>query len=391
MITLEVKALRAAVAEAATVVISKTAEPLILANALIVAGSGGLELTATDLDMWISHHVDVVEGSAMRATVGAKLLDSIARKLPPEVQVVMQLAEGGGKMIVTAGRSKFTLPTLPAEDFPMLVDESWDAQFEISAFDLAQLIDAVAFAISTEEARYYLNGIYLHAPDDRGAQGEMLMRAAATDGHRLARYQLPLPDGAASLPGAGVIIPRKAVGLIRKLCDTVRAGLEDGAASPLIELAISSSRIRAESGGTVLTSKLIDGTFPDYVRVIPTGNDKVMTVDKEELREAVDRVSVVDTGKSRIMKASVRARSEANGSATEDLSIALAPKGVGGGDGATVVAELAIGFNSKYLLDILQHIPGSSVVAELGDPQAPVLIRDPDCDKQLYVLMPARV
>ena len=249
----------------------------ILSNVLIEGEEeGGIRLMATDLDLQINETVeaDVTEPGA--TTVPAHTLFDIVRKLPEGSQVELIAAEG--RMQVNAGRARFTLSTLPRDDFPVIAEGELPTCFELPAATLRQIIDKTRFAISTEETRYYLNGIYFHVSDE----AQPVLRAAATDGHRLARVTVPRPDGAQGMKG--VIIPRKCVAELRKLLDEL-----DGT----VEVTLSVSKIRFGLGNAVLTSKLIDGTFPDYSRVIPTANDKLLKLDPRSLEEGVDRVSTI--------------------------------------------------------------------------------------------------
>lgn len=375
MIEVEARLLKAAAVEAAAVAASGADAVPILANVLIDADQSGLRLCATDMDMALDRHVELMAGARLKTTVSAKLLAAIADKLPPEARVTLDL-EQGSKLVVKAGRSRFTLAVLAPEEFPEFPAEEWAAEFEMAAADLGNLIDALAFAVSTEETRYYLNGIFFHRVDEPG--GEMLMRCAATDGHRLARYQLPLPDGAETLPSAGVIVPRRALGVIRKLCSAAEEGGK-------IALSISERRIRFAAGETVLTAKLIDGQFPDYSRVIPTANDRHLTIDKAALKEAAERVTAIATDKTRTLAmklakdvATLTVTSLQNGTAVEEVPACYEAE------------ELTVGFNARYLGGVLARIRGDMLTAEFADPQAPVLLRDPACDRQIFVLMPMR-
>jgi DNA polymerase-3 subunit beta len=213
-------------------------------------------------------------------------LFEIARKLPEGSQVQLHAADG--RMAVNAGRARFSLATLPREDFPTIAEGELPTSFEIPASSLIQIIDKTRFAISTEETRYYLNGIFLHVTDD----AEPVLKAAATDGHRLARVTLPRPAGAENMPD--IIVPRKCVAEIRKLLD------ESGGNS--IQVDLSASKIRFTFDHVILTSKLIDGTFPDYSRVIPTGNDKLLRIDPKAFSQGVDRVATIATEKTRAVK-----------------------------------------------------------------------------------------
>ncbi|MEP6869939.1 MAG: DNA polymerase III subunit beta, partial [Novosphingobium sp.] len=285
----------------------------ILSNVLIEASSAGaVKVMATDLDLQVVESMRAVSVDSPGAiTVSAHLLFDIARKLPDGSQVSLEAADN--RMTVKAGRSRFSLPTLPRDDFPSIVEGDLPTSFELPAATLAELIDRTRFAISTEETRYYLNGIFLHVADEE-------MKAAATDGHRLARYTIAKPDGASGMPD--VIVPRKCIAELRKLLD------ESLDTNVLIDL--SASKIRFTFGGengVVLTSKLIDGTFPDYSRVIPTGNDKLLRLDPRAFFEGVDRVATIATEKTRAVKIALEndkvtlsVTSPDNGTAAEELA-----------------------------------------------------------------------
>ncbi len=339
----------------------------ILSNVLIEASlDGSLRLMATDLDLQIDETVPAAVDQAGATTVPAHTLFDIARKLPEGSQVELTAAEG--KIKVNAGRAKFELGTLPRDDFPVIAEGELPTVFELPAETLKQIIDKTRFAISTEETRYYLNGIFLHVADDS-------LKAAATDGHRLARVTVPRPEGAEAMPD--VIVPRKCVAELRKLLDEV-----DGS----VGVSLSGSKIRFDLGAAILTSKLIDGTFPDYSRVIPTGNDKILKIDPKSFMQGVDRVSTIATEKTRAVKMALdrdritlSVTSPDNGTAAEDVP----------GDYAAQPFE--IGFNSRYLMDILGQIESDLVEVHLADAAAPTLIRENDKSPALYVLMPMRV
>jgi DNA polymerase-3 subunit beta len=261
---------------------------------------------------------------------------------------------------------------LTADDFPSLSVDDLDHAFTLSVKDLKRLIEKTRFAISTEETRYYLNGIYLHASE---SDGKPTLRAVATDGHRLAQVELPLPDGAKDMPGA--IVPRKTVSELVRLA-------EDGNGDVRIEL--SPSKIRVSAGRVVLTSKLIDGTFPDYERVIPQGNDKCLEVDNEAFAQAVDRVSTLSSDKGRAVKLTLSegrlvlsVNNPDSGSATEELSVEYD------------FDPLEIGFNARYLLDIADQLESGTAEFSLADPGSPTMVRDGKDLSALYVLMPMRV
>ena len=341
----------------------------ILSNVLIEAADGGLRLMATDLDLQVVETIEAAVDTPGATTVAAHTLFDIVRKLGEGSQV--ELAASEGKMQVIGGRARFNLQTLPREDFPVIAEGELPTRFDLPAETLKQIIDKTRFAISTEETRYYLNGIFLHVSDD----ATPVLKAAATDGHRLARVTVARPDGAEGMPD--VIIPRKCVGELRKLLDEV-----DGS----VEVSLSPTKIRFGLGTAILTSKLIDGTFPDYSRVIPTGNDKILKIDPRSFEEGVDRVSTIATEKTRAVKMSLdrdkitlSVTSPENGTAAEEVPGDYAAQG------------FDIGFNSRYLLDILGQIEGDTVEVHLADASAPTLIRENDKSPALYVLMPMRV
>jgi DNA polymerase-3 subunit beta len=339
----------------------------ILANVVLRAEDGQLSLTATDMDMDIATEVGCAVATSGTTTMSAHMLYDIARKLPDGAEVELTVADGHAN--ISAGRSSFRLPTLPVEDFPAISSSDLPVHFTLTAADLRDLIDATRFAISTEETRYYLNGIYLHKAEDGN------LCAVATDGHRLALTRQALPSGASQMPS--VILPRKAVGELRKLLDDY-----DG------DVSVGLSETRAEFGfGAVrLTSKLIDGTFPDYTRVIPAGNDRIMQVDAASFSAAVDRVSTISSEKSRSVKMGLKpgvltlsASNTDASSATEELEVTY--------DGP----EMDIGFNARYLLDIAGQVNNDIVEFALADQGSPSLVRAPGDDASLFVLMPMRV
>ncbi|OYQ30091.1 DNA polymerase III subunit beta [Sandarakinorhabdus cyanobacteriorum] len=345
----------------------------ILSNVLIEARGDGLRLMATDLDLQVVETIPAGIDVQGATTVSAHTLFDIVRKIPDGAQV--ELAVSGDRMSVVAGRSRFSLSTLKRDDFPVIAETDLPVRFTLSAADLKELIDATRFAISTEETRYYLNGIYMHATSGPSPK----LRGVATDGHRLARIELELPAGAADMPG--VIVPRKCVAEVRKLLDEM-------AADAPVEISLSAAKIRFRfSADSTLTSKLIDGTFPDYSRVIPTANDKLLKIDAKTLAEGVDRVAAIaTTEKTRAVKlalgrdkVTLSVTSPENGTASEDLAADYA------------ASELEVGFNYRYLLDILGQVRSDSVDVHLSDASAPTLIREGDDARALYVLMPMRV
>jgi DNA polymerase-3 subunit beta len=344
----------------------------ILSNILLDARDGYLGLTATDLDIAISDKVSADISSDGSITAPAHLLYDIIRKLPEGSQVELDFRSEEGRIYLRCGQSQFALSSLPKDDFPIMETGELPHSFTLSTQVLKRLIDKTRFAISTEETRYYLNGIYLHTADTGGVP---MLRAVATDGHRLARVETPIPGDAEGMPG--VIIPRKAVNEIRKLIDEREGD---------ISISLSDTKICFSFGDSLLTSKLIDGTFPDYERVIPAGNDKVLEMDGKSFAKAVDRVSTVSTEKTRAIKMSL-----------SDDRITLSATGSDAGSATEEIAasyqsgDMEIGFNSKYLLDITGQIEGENAHFVLADAGSPTIVKDSVDDGALYVLMPMRV
>jgi DNA polymerase-3 subunit beta len=447
-LTIERAALLKALSHVQSVVERRTTIP-ILSNVLLRAEAGPspgmLALSATDMDLEIVERIPGQVEDEGRTTVPAHTLYDIVRKLPEGAQIEIAAPAGGAvraggapahagiedqaggqqnsaaapaaglreadaptrgpspraegppagseiargpqrgdpnMMTLRCGRSTFTLAALPPEDYPLMTGGELPHSFTLSAGELRTLIDRTRFAISTEETRYYLNGIYLHAVSNHEAA---VIRAVATDGHRLARVEMRLPEGAAGMPG--VIIPRKTVVELRKL---IEEGEQD------VEIALSETKIRfvipgsASGSSALLISKLIDGTFPDYDRVIPSNNDKILDVKCKEFAEAVDRVSTISTEKSRAVKLSIEgnsltvsATSPENGTAVEEIEVRYD------------ASPIEIGFNSRYLLDITDQIDGEGAQIAIADAASPTIVRasGPDASgaNALYVLMPMRV
>jgi DNA polymerase III subunit beta len=370
-VTVEQSALLRALSRATRVVERRNTIPII-ANVLVRAVSGKLTLKATDLDMEIQESVAADVSEAGTTTVPAHMFHDIVRKLADGAQVSLEATGDASQLTLRSGRSRFTLQALPEDDFPDLNAGEFPAAFEIASASLRKLIDKTQFAISTEETRYYLNGIYLHAIESKDVP---VLRAVATDGHRLARSETPAPEGASAMPG--VIIPRKTVAEISKL-------MAEGGEKAQVE--ISDAKIRLTCGAVTMTSKLIDGTFPDYQRVIPASNDKLLTVECAEFSRAVDRVSTISSERGKAVKLSVadsRLTLSVNnpdaGNATEEIEVDYE------------AAPIDIGFNARYLLDIAGQLEGDTALFKLADPGSPTLIQDKDGAATLYVLMPMRV
>lgn len=370
-ISIERAALLKAVAQAQSVVERRNTIP-ILANVLIEAEANTVSFRATDLDIEVVDKAPAQVERAGATTVSAVMLHEIVRKLPDGALVNLTDDPASGRLAVMAGRSSFNLATLPKEDFPVMASSEYSANFTAPAGVLRRLFDKSKFAISTEETRYYLNGVYMHV-----AQGEdgPVLRCVATDGHRLARIDAPLPEGAAGMPG--VIVPRKTVGELRKLLDDDQAQ---------IAVSVSETKVRFATPAITLTSKVIDGTFPDYTRVIPTGNTRRLEVDAAEFARAVDRVATVSSERSRAVKLSLdedrlvlSVNAPDAGAAEEELAVAYGDE------------RLEIGFNAKYLLEIASQVDRENAVFLFNSSGDPTLMREGNDTSAVYVVMPMRV
>jgi DNA polymerase-3 subunit beta len=370
-VTLERAALLKALGHVQRVVERRTTIP-ILSNVLVRAEAGTLRLKATDLDLEVTEELPADVAQEGATTLPAHTLHDIVRKLPDGSQVTLDMSGDTGQLVLRSGRSRFQLQCLPESDFPDLAAGEMTHRFALPAGQLKHLIDKTSFAISTEETRYYLNGVYLHTME---RDGETVLRVVSTDGHRLARVEMAAPEGSAGIPG--VIVPRKAVAEIQKL-------IEDPASQVGIEM--SATKIRLTLGSVVLTTKLIDGTFPDYGRVIPAGNDKVLVVPKSAFAAAVDRVSTISAERGRAVKLALSdgklvlsVNNPDSGSATEELDVEYDS------------GPLDIGFNARYLLDITAQLDSDTAFLKLADPGSPTLVQDREGAPALYVLMPMRV
>ncbi|WP_339637087.1 DNA polymerase III subunit beta [uncultured Sulfitobacter sp.] len=369
--SIERAALLKAVSQAQSVVERRNTIP-ILANVLIEAEGSDVSFRATDLDIEVVDKVAAQVERAGATTVSATLLHEIVRKLPDGALVRLTADTAAGRLTVEAGRSNFSLATLPREDFPVMASSEYASNFAAPAPVLRRLFDKSKFAISTEETRYYLNGVYLHIAD---AESGKALRCVATDGHRLARIDAAMPEGAAEMPG--VIVPRKTVGELRKLLDDDEME---------IAVSVSETKIRFATPGITLTSKVIDGTFPDYTRVIPQGNTRKMEVDAADFARAVDRVATVSSERSRAVKLQLdedrlvlSVNAPDSGAAEEELAVAYADE------------RLEIGFNAKYLLEIASQVDRENAVFLFNSSGDPTLMREGNDTSAVYVVMPMRV
>ncbi|MBI3438066.1 MAG: DNA polymerase III subunit beta [Proteobacteria bacterium] len=370
-LTIERSALLKALNHVQSVVERRNTIP-ILSNVLVAAQGDSLKLTATDLDIEISESAPAEVERAGQTTAPANYLYDFVRKLPEGTPIKLDVSGDDPRLFISAGKSRLHLPILPAGDFPSMPSDGFETKFEIEPTELGRLIDKTRFAISTEETRYYLNGIFFHTVAEGSAAK---LRAVATDGHRLALADTTAPKGATGMPG--VIVPRKTINELKRLLDD---------AADMVEIAVSTQKIRFALGDAVLTSKLIDGSFPEYARVIPKANAKRLKIDNKTFSEAVDRVATVSAERSRSVrlaldkdKVTLTVNNPDAGVATEDLAADYRDD------------AMEIGFNARYLLDVAQQIEGAEALFELADSGSPTLVRDEADDQALYVLMPLRV
>ncbi|MBO6866394.1 MAG: DNA polymerase III subunit beta [Pseudomonadota bacterium] len=360
-----------AVSQAQSVVERRNTIP-ILANVLIEAEGDTVMFRATDLDIEVVDKAPAQVEKAGATTVSAVMLHEIVRKLPDGALVTLTEDGASGRLTVEAGRSNFSLATLPKEDFPVMASSEYSANFSAKASVLRRLFDKAKFAISTEETRYYLNGVYMHVAE---AEDGRMLRCVATDGHRLARIDATVPAGAEDMPG--VIVPRKTVGELRKLLDDDDMD---------IAVSVSETKVRFATPDITLTSKVIDGTFPDYTRVIPTSNTRRLEVDAADFAKAVDRVATVSSERSRAVKLQLdedrlvlSVNAPDSGAAEEELAVAYGDE------------RLEIGFNAKYLLEIASQVDRENAVFLFNSSGDPTLMREGNDTSAVYVVMPMRV
>lgn len=346
----------------------------ILSHLRLGAEAKALTIRGTDLDIEAASTCEAQIEEPGTTTVPAHTLRDIVAKLPQGAEVRLREDRGSGHLVLTSGRARFKLPTLPVEDYPDLQAGELPHRFVIPVLDMARMVREISFAISTEETRYYLNGIYLHAPD--GAERAEGLVGVATDGHRLARARLPRPDGAEGMPG--IILPRKLVAEIGKLAD--------GDGGPEFVVALSPNKIRITRDSTSLTSKLIDGTFPDYERVIPKSHPHTLSADGKVMSAVLDRVTTVSSNSSRAVKLAI-----------EDERIVLSQQNPDTGEATEEAdakfdgAAMQIGFNGKYLSEILTLLDSEHIEARLGGPGDPTIWRRRGDELLTVVLMPMRV
>ncbi len=369
-LTVPQKTLAKTLASAARIVERKSTVP-ILSHLLLEAGDG-LTLKGTDLDVAIETNLSADVARRGACCVPAAMLADIVRKFDEKAEVSMELDES--QLVVRAGRSRFKLSSLPAQDFPETGAKDHSHRFSVPTAALATMIDKTAFAISTEETRYYLNGVYFHRVE--GESGPRL-RGVATDGHKLSRFDMLDAECSDGMPG--VIIPRKTIDVLARM--TKEAGVET------IPIDLSDREIRFTLGPTRLASKLIDGTFPDYARVIPSSPPHHATIDGEALAQAVARVATISSERGRAVKFAFSDRgpltlsisNPETGEARDEVEVEW--------DGP----DLEVGFNAAYAQTVLAALGPGNIVLKLSDPGSPCVLTHTDDANTLIVLMPMRV
>ena len=347
----------------------------ILSNIVLSAENNELSLSSTNLDIFCSDKIDAEIVNSGEISVPAITFFEIVKRLPSGSDVILSMGDEDTELILKCGRSKFNLSTLRTEDFPILSDKDLSTNFVISADELSRMIDKTKFAISNEETRYYLNGIFFHKAESNSIK---FLRAVATDGHRLAQYDIPLPQGAEEI--TGIIIPKKTVFELRKVLDDA-----DGDVS----VSLNENKIKFSFNNLKIISKVIDGTFPDYTKVIPQNNDKKFKTNNSELKNAIDRVSAVainEETKSKAIKLTIEnnklnlsVESQSKGSAKEEIDVSYSNE------------KVDIGFNSRYLLDICNEVDGDEIDVNLLDSISPAIILDKTDENLFFVLMPMRI
>ena len=343
----------------------------ILSNILLEAKDNNLILSATDMDLSITDKINcsiMEEGST---TVSAHTLYDIIRKLPDSNEVEI-ISNDGKIMSLRSGKSKFSLGCLPREDFPIIEIGDLENELSIDSQKFLKLIDKTRFAVSNEETRYFLNGIYFHSIKENDIN---LLSVVATDGHRLAKFDFDSKENNKKIPA--VIIPKKTVNELFKILADYEG---------LIKINLNSNKIVFFVGESILISKLIDGNFPDYKRVIPTDNNNILKVNRQDLSFAIDRVSTIVSDKLPVIKLKIMnnlmnlsSANNENGTATEDIVVKY--------DGD----EMDIGFNSKYILEMINNLEDDNIILKFKDSSSPVTASEASNPNLIYVLMPMRV
>lgn len=339
----------------------------VLANLLVVAKDGALSLTGTDLEVeLVALETGVEIQQEGEATIPARKLADIWRSLPEDAQVTVEVS--GDRAIVRSGRSRFTLATLPAQDFPKVESGQDDAEFKVPQRDLSNLLDQVSFSMAQQDVRYFLNGMLLEVAPQH-------LRTVATDGHRLAMSTLD--GGGAGSERVQAIVPRKGVLELSRL-------LDDGEEDVLLQL--GGNHLRVTQGPYTLTTKLVDGKFPDYEKVVPKDLGRTVTGDRDSLKHAFQRASILSNEKYRGVRMiiegelmTIQANNPEQEEAEEQVAVDYS------GD------RLEIGFNVSYLQDVLSVLDTDQVQLSVSDANSSALIEGMGKDDAVYVVMPMRL
>ena len=347
----------------------------ILSNIIISANDDILSLSSTNLDIFCSDSISAEINKSGITSVSASTFYEIVKRLPNGSDIQITLSDEDSTLVLKCGRSKFNLTTISPEDFPKISTDDLSVKFVLSVTELKRMIDKTKFAISNEETRYYLNGVFLHQTQKDSID---ILRAVATDGHRLAQYDIPLPQGAKEMNG--IIIPKKMIQELRRVLDD---------ASGDINIELNENKIKFSFNNIQIISKVIDGTFPDYTKVIPQSNDKTLTMNNDELKKSIERVSAVainEEVKSKAIKLFIESNkmmlnvdSSSRGSAVEEIDLDYDKD------------KVEIGFNSRYLIDICNEIDGEKITLKLLDSASPAIILDESDENLFFVLMPMRI
>jgi DNA polymerase-3 subunit beta len=353
-------------------IVEKRATLPILMNVKLEVADN-LVLSATNVDLELVEHVPADITLPGKITVPVQMLYDITRKLPEDAEIKFKQTDD--QLVVSSGRALFKLPTLPAENFPMMANANLTTKFQMTTGDLAHLINQTKFAIPTDDVRYHLGGIYFHITEEN--QKKMLT-AVATDSQRLALCEIAAPNDSAEMPA--VILPRRVIGELSKL-------LEDATVDDVV-VELSDTKARFTVGSATLTSKLVDAQYPNYRVVIPKGNDKIATIDRKQFIAAVDLVSIASQDKTKSVrmefsmnKLIVNASSPNAGTATQEIDIEY------NGD-----ETFEIAFNVKFLLDNANQIEGDKFQIEMQDSLSPTIMKSKDKKSDaLFILMPIRM
>ena len=375
-ITLETKDLAHALSFASSVV-EKRNVMLELSNIKLSAKDGLLEIGATDMDLYLNQNIGAEVMSAGETTVSTQTISEIIRKIPDQRITLKQIASAD-KLEIIGSNCRFELLTLPVMQFPAMEDIDSKSTLALPCSELARIMEYTSFAMSTEETRYNLNGIYMHV---KGKE----FSGVSTDGHRLSIASVDLSSASEEF---GVIVPRKTVNELLKIVKDSKNAQSD------IQIFLSSNKIKFQCNNLVLISKLIDGTFPEYSSFIPADNESKLTINTKLLAGAIDRVATVTVDKFRAVKMSIdngvmeiTASGEAKGAASENLLFSDEASNYCNFSGS----DVSIGFNPKYLSDVLSALNEDKVEIYFKDSFSPVLIKTSENPQDSFVVMPVKV